>query len=67
MAEQDKKANSPSFFQGVKTEFKKIVWPSKEQVLKQAVAVVAVAVVIGIVIAVLDAAFGAGLNALMGL
>lgn len=67
MAEQDKKANSPSFFQGVKTEFKKIVWPSKEQVMKQAVAVVIVAVVIGIVIAVLDAAFGAGLNALMGL
>lgn len=67
MAEQEKKANSPSFFQGVKTEFKKIVWPSKEQVMKQAVAVVIVAVVIGIVIAVLDAAFGAGLNALMGL
>lgn len=67
MAEQEKKANSPSFFQGVKTEFKKIVWPSKEQVFKQAVAVVVVAVVIGIVIAVLDAAFGAGLNALMGL
>ena len=67
MAEQDKKVNSPSFFQGVKTEFKKIVWPSKEQVMKQAVAVVVVAVVIGIVIAALDAAFGAGLNALMGL
>ena len=67
MAEQDKKANTPSFFQGVKTEFKKIVWPSREQVMKQAVAVVAVAVVIGLVIAALDAAFGAGLNALMGL
>lgn len=65
MAEQGKKANSPSFWQGVKTEFKKIVWPSREQVTKQAVVVVIVSVVIGVIIAILDAAFGAGFRALM--
>ena len=67
MSGNSKKAGISSFLQGVKTEFKKIVWPGREQVFKQAVAVVIVAFVIGIVIALLDAAFGAGLNALMGL
>lgn len=43
-----------SFFKGVKTEFKKISWPDKNQMFKQSVAVVSISVVIGMIIALLD-------------
>ncbi len=49
-----KTAVKPSFFKGVKAEFKKIVWPDKDSLLKQSVAVVCISVVLGAVIAVLD-------------
>ncbi len=48
------KAAKPSFFKGVKAEFKKISWPDKGSLLKQSVAVVCISVVLGAVIAVLD-------------
>ena len=48
------KPAKPKFFQGVKAEFKKITWPDKELLLKQSVAVVAISIVLGAVIAVLD-------------
>ena len=53
---KEKKANAakPSFFKGVKAEFKKISWPNRESVIKQSVAVVCISVVLGAVIAVLD-------------
>ena len=44
----------PKFFHGVKAEFKKIVWPDRNEVLKQSVAVVAISVCLGAIIAVLD-------------
>ena len=44
----------PKFFRGVKAEFRKITWPDKELLLKQSVAVVAISIVLGAVIAVLD-------------
>ena len=44
----------PKFFRGVKAEFKKITWPDKEHLLKQSVAVVAISIVLGAIIAVLD-------------
>lgn len=49
----DKQAR-PSFFQGVKTEFKKVVWPDRKSTLKQSVAVVAISVVVGVIIAIID-------------
>ena len=44
----------PSFFKGIKSEYKKITWPDKDSLLKQSVAVVCVSVVVGVIIAVLD-------------
>ena len=52
--EKKEKAAKPSFFKGVKAEFKKISWPDRESVIKQSVAVVCISVVLGAVIAVLD-------------
>ena len=48
------KTARPKFFRGVKAEFKKITWPDKELLLKQSVAVVAISIVLGAIIAVLD-------------
>lgn len=48
------KTPKPSFFKGVKTEFKKIAWPDKESLVKQSIAVVCISVVVGAIIAVLD-------------
>ena len=44
----------PKFFQGVKAEFRKITWPDRELLLKQSVAVVAISIGMGAIIAVLD-------------
>ena len=56
------KAPKPSFFKGVKTEFKKISWPDKEKLLKQSVAVVCISVVLGFIITLLDTILQYGVN-----
>ena len=50
------------FFDGVKAEFKKIIWPDKNTLLKQSVAVVIVSVVVGVIIAILDMIMQYGIN-----
>lgn len=62
MGDSAEKQTKPSFFKGVKAEFKKISWPDKQSTLKQSVAVVAISIVLGIIIAVLDYVFQYGVN-----
>ena len=57
-----KKDKKPSFFKGLKTEYKKIVFADKETVAKQTVAVVAMSVFIGALIGVLDMIMKFGLS-----
>lgn len=59
---KEKKENKPGFFKTVSVEFKKIIWPSKESVFKQSVAVTAVAVVVGILVTVFDFLIQYGVN-----
>ncbi len=42
------------FAHGVRNEFKKIVWPSRETLIKQSTAVVIVSVIVGAIIALID-------------
>ncbi|MCR4589710.1 MAG: preprotein translocase subunit SecE [Lachnospiraceae bacterium] len=42
------------FWKGLKSEFRKIIWPSKETLIKQSAAVVIVSVIVGAIIAVID-------------
>jgi preprotein translocase subunit SecE len=56
-AKQEKQSKLGSFFKGVRTEFGKIIWPSRETIVKQLIAVVCVTVVVGLLITVID--FGA--------
>lgn len=54
MGDSAEKQKRPGFFAGVKSEFKKIVWPDRQETLKQSVAVVAISVVVGVIIAIID-------------
>ncbi len=62
MGDSAEKQTHTGFFKGVKSEFKKISWPDRQSTLKQSVAVVAISVVVGILIAVLDYVFQYGVN-----
>lgn len=48
------KAPVKSFFKGFKAEFKKIVWPDQETVVKQTISVTAISIVLSAIIAILD-------------
>ncbi len=50
------------FFKEVKSELKKVTWPSKKQVTKNTLVVIAAVILIGIVIWVLDLLFSLGLG-----
>ena len=67
MGDSAEKQAKPSFFKGVKSEFKKISWPDRQSTLKQSVAVVVISVVMGVLIAVLDYGFQYGVNFLTSL
>ena len=52
--ENKSSAQKESWFTGVKSEFYKIIWPTKESLTRQTAAVVVVSVILGLIIAVLD-------------
>ena len=62
MGDSAEKQPRASFFKGMKAEFKKISWPDRQSTLKQSIAVVAISVVVGIIIAVLDYVVQYGVN-----
>lgn len=67
MGETENKAPKESFFKGLSAEFKKIIWPDKKSLARQTTAVVAVSVVMGLVIALLDSIIQYGVDFLVGL
>lgn len=60
-------APKASFWKSVKTEFGKITWPKKENLLKQSVAVLCVSLVLGFIITFLDTLIQYGINFLTAL
>ena len=52
------KSGLATFIEGVKVEFNKIKWPSREDIVKQTTAVVVISVIVGALIAVFDYGFG---------
>lgn len=67
MGETENKAPKQSWFNGLSAEFKKIIWPEKKSLTRQTAAVVAVSVVLGLVIALLDFMIGYGIDFLVNL
>lgn len=54
MGDSTEKTSKVPFFKGLKTEYKKIIWPDRPSMFRQAVAVVGISVVVGVVIAIID-------------
>ena len=54
MSEKSQKTHKKNWFKGLNVEFKKIIWPDKQTLLKEKAAVVSVSVVLGAIIAVVD-------------
>ena len=69
MGETEKldKAPKQSWFTGLSAEFKIIIWPDKQSLVRQTTAVVAVSVVVGLIIALLDFIIQYGVDFLVGL
>lgn len=61
-SEKARKSFFQTFFKGVKSEFKKISWPDRQSLWKQSVAVVAISIVLGLIITLLDTILQYGVN-----
>ena len=48
------KKQKKNWFKGLKAEFSKIIWPDRQSLTKETVAVLAVSVLLGVMIAVVD-------------
>lgn len=59
------KAKKKHWFKGLKAEFKKIIWPDKKTLVKQTVAVITCSVLLGAIIAVVDALIQYGIDFLV--
>ena len=51
-----------SWFKGLKSEFKKIIWPDKQTLVKKTTATIVVSVCLGALIALIDLLFKTGIN-----
>ncbi len=61
-AGKQKAAKKSSFFKGLKAEFNKIIWPDRETVGKQTIAVIVCSIALGLIIAFLDLIIKFGLH-----
>ena len=63
----EKGSKMESWMNGLKAEFKKIIWPDQKTLVKQTGAVVAVSIVRGVMIALLDFIFQYGVDILVNI
>ncbi|MBR5508584.1 MAG: preprotein translocase subunit SecE [Lachnospiraceae bacterium] len=61
------KTPKTSWFKGVKAEYKKIIWPAKESLTKQTIAVVSTSVALALIIKILDVIMTYGIDFLLGM
>ena len=62
-----KQTQKTSWFNGVKAEFKKIVWPDQKSLTKQTIAVVSTSVALALIIKILDMIMTMGIDILVTL
>ena len=71
MAEAKKKqglfARIGKWFREMRSELKKVVWPTGKQVFNNTLIVIVVSVIVGIIVGLLDMAFSAGVLGFLGL
>ena len=59
------KTQKKSWFKGLQAEFKKVIWPDRKTLARQTTAVVAVSILLGAVIAVVDVILRYGIDLLV--
>ena len=62
---ENTKTQKKSWFKGLQAEFKKVIWPDKRTLARQPTAVVAVSLILGALIAIIDAILQFGIELLM--
>ena len=62
---ETEKTQKKSWFKGLKAEFKMVIWPDKKTLARQTTAVVAVSVILGALIAVIDVILRYGIDLLI--
>lgn len=62
-----KKGNDKDTFADYKAEFKKIVWPTRPEVVKKTATVIVTSLIVGAIIFCMDTVFSAGYSAIIGL
>lgn len=61
----EKKQQKKSWFKGLQAEFKKVIWPDKNALVRQTTAVVSVSVLLGAIITVIDTIMKYGIDLLV--
>ncbi|MDC7287699.1 preprotein translocase subunit SecE [Blautia schinkii] len=59
------KSQKKSWFQGLQSEFRKIIWTDRNTLIKQTIAVVVITIILAVLISVMDAGILEGINLLM--
>lgn len=65
MSENAKTEKKTGFFAGVKSEFKKIVWPKRDQLVKETIAVSVVTLLLAAIIKLVDMVMQTGIAVLI--
>ena len=65
MSGKAEKTQKKSWFKGLQAEFRKVIWPDKNALVKQTTAVVTVSVLLGAIITVIDAIMKYGIDLLV--
>ena len=66
MAKEETSATK-KWIDGLKAEFRKIIWPTRDDIQKETTAVVVVSIILGVVIALLDFLIQHGVDFLVNL
>ena len=62
---ENTKTQKKSWFKGLQAEFKKVIWPDKRTLARQTTSVFAVSLILGALIAIIDAILQFGIELLM--
>ncbi len=66
MSENDSSVKKVSWWEGVKAEFKKIIWPDKKSLVRETIAVFVVTIILAVLIMLIDYVVKLGLDKIVG-
>ncbi|MBP3872794.1 MAG: preprotein translocase subunit SecE [Lachnospiraceae bacterium] len=67
MADKQQVSKTRTWWEGVKAEWRKIIWPTRDDLAKKTGTVAIVSIVLGVIIAILDFLIQNGIDLLLGL